>query len=192
MLIAMSDKKQQLLEASIDLFASEGFWNTSTAKIAKHAGVATGTLFNYFPSKDALIDAVYMHLKHEWLQHIRRDYPESADTRTRLEHIWYRNIDWGVRYPERYNLKQQLSMSGVLGDEAANYEADELAFLQALIQDGFDQGIFKEMSVDYFNSMVMAELDATVRYATAMGLKDMALTKLIALSSEVLWSGVAR
>ena len=36
-------------------------------------------------------------------------------------------------------------MSGVLGDEAANYEADELAFLQALIQDGFDQGIFKEI-----------------------------------------------
>ena len=192
MLIAMSDKRQQLLEASIDLFAKEGFWNTSTARIAKHAGVATGTLFNYFPSKDALIDAVYMHLKHEWLQHIQRDYPESADTRTRLEHIWYRNIDWGVRYPERYNLKQQLSMSGVLGDEAANYETDELAFLQTLIQDGFDQGIFKEMSVDYFNSMVMAELDATVRYATTLGLKDMALAKLIALSSEVLWSGVAR
>ncbi len=188
----MSDKKQQLLDASIDLFAREGFWNTSTARIAKHAGVATGTLFNYFPSKDALIDAVYMHLKHEWLLHIQRDYPGGADTRTRLEHIWYRNIDWGVRYPERYNLKQQLSMSGVLGDEAANYEADELAFLHALIQDGFDQGIFKEMSVDYFNSIVMAELDATVRYATALGLKDMALTKLIALSSEVLWSGVAR
>jgi hypothetical protein len=40
--------------------------------------------------------------------------------------------------------------------------------------------------------MVMAELDATVRYATTLGLKDMALTKLIALSSEVLWSGVER
>ena len=73
-----------------------------------------------------------------------------------------------------------------------NHEAEELAFLQALIQDGFNQGIFKEMSVDYFNSMVMAELDATVRYATTLGLKDMALAKLIALSSEVLWSGVAR
>ena len=35
-------------------------------------------------------------------------------------------------------------------------------------------------------------VDATVRYATTLGLKDMALAKLIALSSEVLWSGVAR
>ncbi|MCB0152531.1 MAG: TetR/AcrR family transcriptional regulator [Caldilinea sp.] len=188
----MSDKKQQLLEASIDLFAREGFWNTSTASIAKHAGVATGTLFNYFPSKDALIDAVYMHLKHEWLQHIQRDYPVRADIKSRLEHIWYRNIDWGVRFPERYNLKQQLSLSGVLGAEAVDYEAEELAFLHELIQEGFNQGIFKEMSVDYFNSMVMAEMDATVRYATAQGLKDMALARLIALSSDVLWSGVAR
>ena len=31
------------------------------------------------------------------------------------------------------------------------------------------RGIFKEMSVDYFNSMVMAELDATVRYAARFG-----------------------
>lgn len=192
MLAAMSDKKQQLLEASIDLFAKEGFWNTSTARIAKHAGVATGTLFNYFPSKEALIDGVYIHLKHEWLQHIQRDYPERADVKTRLEHIWYRTIDWGVRFPDRYYLKQQLSMSGVLDEEAVNYETEELALLHELIRDGFNQGIFKEMSVDYFNSLVMAELDATVRYATALGLKDMTLARLIALSSEVLWSGVQR
>ncbi|MCW5843896.1 MAG: hypothetical protein KIT77_21790 [Caldilinea sp.] len=133
-----------------------------------------------------------MHLKHEWLQHIQRDYPVRADIKSRLEHIWYRNIDWGVRFPERYNLKQQLSLSGVLGAEAVDYEAEELAFLHELIQEGFNQGIFKEMSVDYFNSMVMAEMDATVRYATAQGLKDMALARLIALSSDVLWSGVAR
>ena len=62
----MSDKRTQVLEASIDLFAEEGFWNTPTTRIAKHAGVGTGTLFNYFDSKEGLIDSVYMELKREW------------------------------------------------------------------------------------------------------------------------------
>lgn len=38
----MKDKRTQLIEATIDLFSKEGFWNTSTARISKHAGVATG------------------------------------------------------------------------------------------------------------------------------------------------------
>lgn len=188
----MSEKREQLLEASIDLFAREGFWNTSTARIAKHAGVATGTLFNYFPSKDALINAVYMQLKDEWRAHVLDGYPAHADVKTRLEHIWFHYIEWCVRHPDRYSLKQQLSMADVLSAEAIGYEESELTFLHELVQNGFEQGVFKEMAVDYFNSIVMAELDATVRYATSLGLKDMALTRLIALSVDILWSGVAR
>ena len=49
-------KKQALLEAAIELFAKDGFWQTTTASIAQEAGVATGTLFTYFPTKNDLID----------------------------------------------------------------------------------------------------------------------------------------
>ena len=38
-------KKQALLETAIELFAEDGFWQTTTASIAQEAGVATGTLF---------------------------------------------------------------------------------------------------------------------------------------------------
>ena len=38
-------KKQALLEAATELFAKDGFWQTTTASIAQEAGVATGTLF---------------------------------------------------------------------------------------------------------------------------------------------------
>ena len=51
----MSDKGIQFLKAAIDRLSKEGFWGSPTARIAKHAQVATGTPFNDFPSKEASI-----------------------------------------------------------------------------------------------------------------------------------------
>ena len=107
----MSDKGTQILEASIDLFAEEGFWNTPTTRIAKHASVGTGTLFNYFGSKEGLIDAVYMQLKKEWGEYILSGWPHNGSIKDQLEHMWFRFIDWAMKYPDRYALKQQLRLS---------------------------------------------------------------------------------
>ena len=68
-----SPKKQALLEAAIELFAKDGFWNTTTANIAKHAEVATGTLFTYFPTKNDLLDEVYLMIKREALAEVQRE-----------------------------------------------------------------------------------------------------------------------
>ena len=66
-------KKQALLEAAIELFAKDGFWQTTTASIAQEAGVATGTLFTYFPTKNYLIDELYLTIKHEALAELQRE-----------------------------------------------------------------------------------------------------------------------
>ncbi|MBW2185312.1 MAG: helix-turn-helix transcriptional regulator, partial [Deltaproteobacteria bacterium] len=41
------EKRKQILGSALELFAEQGFRGTSTAEIAKHAGVATGTLFHH-------------------------------------------------------------------------------------------------------------------------------------------------
>jgi AcrR family transcriptional regulator len=46
--------RQAILETGAALFAEHGYEETSTREIATAAGVATGTLFNYFPNKEAL------------------------------------------------------------------------------------------------------------------------------------------
>lgn len=56
-------KKEQILETALNLFATQGVGNTSTAQITKEAGVAEGTLFVHFKNKAALVDAVYTHIK---------------------------------------------------------------------------------------------------------------------------------
>ena len=46
------DKKTAIMESALKLFTEREFHGTSTAQISKEAGIATGTLFNYFPTKE--------------------------------------------------------------------------------------------------------------------------------------------
>ena len=55
---AKTVKQEQILAASIQLFAEKGFANTSTAEIAKEAGVSVGTLFNNYKTKETLLLAI--------------------------------------------------------------------------------------------------------------------------------------
>ncbi|MEM7336092.1 MAG: TetR/AcrR family transcriptional regulator [Chloroflexota bacterium] len=188
----MSDKQTQLIEAAIDLFAKEGFWNTPTSKIAKHAGVATGTLFNYFESKNDLIDAVYLQLKHEWSTHIMTGITEDQAFKAVTEHMWFRFIDWGINNPVRYTLMMQLKISNLVSQEAQRRQEEEMAVGLALVQKGIADGIIGDVDPDYYGRVLIAQLEASVAYAMKHQLKDMALTKHITKGFDLFWDGVSK
>lgn len=56
----MKDKKANILKYGRDLFSSKGFKDTNVAEIAKMAGIATGTFYNYYTSKDKLFMEIYL------------------------------------------------------------------------------------------------------------------------------------
>ena len=58
-------KRKKIIETSIRLFIKNGFHGTPTSLIAKESGVANGTLFNYFKTKDVLINEVFKEVKME-------------------------------------------------------------------------------------------------------------------------------
>ena len=59
------DKQQLILGTALKLFVENGFHGTATSKIAAEAGVANGTLFNYFRTKEELIFAIYHKVVNE-------------------------------------------------------------------------------------------------------------------------------
>ena len=71
---AKTGTRQRILKAAVRLFRRDGWETTTTRQIAAASGIATGTLFNYFPCKEA-IAAVLMAEALESAEH------EFADTR---------------------------------------------------------------------------------------------------------------
>src|ERR1039457_1787779 len=55
---AKSATRLRILQAATSLFVSDGWQSTTTRGIAVAAGIATGTLFNYFPTKEAIAAAL--------------------------------------------------------------------------------------------------------------------------------------
>lgn len=54
----MTDKKEKILQTALQLFAKEGFYATSTSKIAKVAEVSEGLIFRHFGNKEGLLQTI--------------------------------------------------------------------------------------------------------------------------------------
>ena len=54
----MTDKKESILHAALELFANDGYNATPTSRIAKQAGVSEGLIFRHFGSKKGLLEAI--------------------------------------------------------------------------------------------------------------------------------------
>src|SRR5881275_752058 len=52
-------KRERILDAAVRVFAQEGFYNAKVAQIAHVAGVADGTIYLYFKSKDDLLISLF-------------------------------------------------------------------------------------------------------------------------------------
>ncbi|NAZ85335.1 TetR/AcrR family transcriptional regulator [Kineococcus indalonis] len=52
-------RRHEIVEAAVELFARKGFEATTTADICRAAGISTGRLFHYFPSKQAVFHAIF-------------------------------------------------------------------------------------------------------------------------------------
>jgi AcrR family transcriptional regulator len=51
-------RRQQIMDAALELFAREGYANCSIAQLALHAGISKGLMYNYFESKEALLASI--------------------------------------------------------------------------------------------------------------------------------------
>jgi AcrR family transcriptional regulator len=76
---AEPDRRRELIAAARRLFLERGFSQTSVAAIVREAGVAQGTFYLYFKSKQALLP----HLRAEVLRHYLRAFEESARARAK-------------------------------------------------------------------------------------------------------------
>src|SRR5665647_985588 len=98
----VKDKRTAIMEAALKLFTERGFHGTSTAQISKEAGVATGTLFNYFPTKEDLINSLYTEVKGQLSQNMGKEIEAQSTFQDKLRKMWSNLIKWGVDNQEEF------------------------------------------------------------------------------------------
>jgi AcrR family transcriptional regulator len=104
------DKRNAILAAATGIIAEQGL-SAATAKIARAAGVADGSLFTYFPDKDNLLNQLYLELKADMRKRMTSSYPKSGSLKQQARHIWDNYIDWGIAFPAKRRAMAQLTVS---------------------------------------------------------------------------------
>ncbi|MGY4624113.1 TetR/AcrR family transcriptional regulator [Bradyrhizobium sp. USDA 4486] len=125
-----------LIEATARILVREGFEKTSTNRIAEVAGVSVGSLYQYFPSKEALVAAVIDRHNDEIMHIVRAAFVEVADMP--VEKAVRRLVTVAIEAhhidPDLHRvLAEQIPRSGRLAEvEAFNHE------VHALVRDYFE------------------------------------------------------
>lgn len=99
--------REKILSVAQELFASQGFEATTTRDIARAAGLATGTIFNYFRSKEAIVGGLAM----EALGELRVEMGKSDEGGVQFEESLFAFVAAGLRRlkPIRKHLPALLS-----------------------------------------------------------------------------------
>lgn len=159
------DKRQTILRAATQLFAEEGI-NAPTARIAKLAGVAEGTIFTYFSTKDELLNQLYIELKIQLRASVVA-LPDVASLQEKVWQAWRAYVSWGLENPDGHQVLAKLAMSSRI-TEATRVETQR-AFCNIvdLLAEAMSHGSIRHQSPNFVGAMMAAMADTTMEFIKA-------------------------
>lgn len=130
---AVRDKRQAILEAALALFAERGFHGTAVPEVAAAAGVAAGTLYRYFASKEALVNALYQQWKGALLSALLSDFPVDESPRQQFHELWHRLGRFATRHPQEFAFLE-LHHHAYLDEASLKMEQSGMQLLKGFVE----------------------------------------------------------
>jgi AcrR family transcriptional regulator len=110
----ISVKEEAILNASLRLFVEFGFHGTPTSKIAAEAGIAHGTIFTYFKTKDDLVAALYQYVKENLRDFLLKKVKTEGTIKERFRDVFFHSVQWSLANPKEFYFTQQFRYSSYL------------------------------------------------------------------------------
>jgi AcrR family transcriptional regulator len=184
------DKRNAITDAATRLFAERGLAAAPTSEISKLAGVAEGTLFTYFGTKDELINSLYREIKLELADAMMSDFPRKRNVRTRMRHVWDRYVRWGIANPRQRKVLGQLLVSEVLTKGSREAGSAPFVEFQTMIRDGIEGRVFRnDLPVELISKSLGALVEATIDLTVANPSKA---DRYREGGFQMLWTGITR
>ena len=175
---ASPDKRQAILAAALRLIARLGLHAAPMSAVARDAGVAAGTLYLYFPSKEAMINALYLEVLEDRDRSMAADAEgarkEGAIGRAGLWAFWHGLARWHLDHPDASSFLWQCKSSAILTDETREAERRMNAEGLANFEQAVAAGRLRDLPLQVFWALVAGPifLLAQMRDAGEMEITD--------------------
>jgi len=134
--------RQRLLRAGLELFTSTGFRATTTPMLAERAGIAEGTIYRHFASKEQLLNEVYRTAQ-RWAAGLVREGEErdrAARARDRLQRLGRRLVEAAERDPAAVRMLLATGLEALLDDASRDAAREVRTLLAQLVASGKSEG----------------------------------------------------
>lgn len=192
------ERRREILEAATALFRDKGYADTAIGEIAAAAGMAAGTVYLYFPSKDHILLALHEQF-HEGLAQLIGDLAtEVFEKRTAGEQVdLHQTIDAIIETISNYSLSNRdvaqvcirhLPTSGDIAERGAP-DRHFIAFLARLFEVAVDHGIIHTSDPEMLAHLINGAIGYPIGTSLAFG-DPPDMQRLVAAMKELLYKAL--
>lgn len=156
------DKPQQIIEAAIRVFARKGYYNSRVSDIARAAGIAAGTIYLYFDTKQEILITLFREKMAAFVAAAWRAIAEEHDAIAKVRRLVYLHFEILEQQPElaevvQVELRQgQKFFRGPATQEIAGY----FAIIASILEEGIATGLFRaDLPVKLAAKMLFGAMD---------------------------------
>lgn len=187
--VRSEEKRLAILAAATGIIVEAGLPATRTAAIAKAAGVAEGTLFVYFKTKDELVNQLYLSIKQELAAVMITTADDSLSMEAKFRHYWCKYVCWGVENHSKKLAMDQLMVSAALLPEVKEQANVPFAEVANYVAGCIEAGLLKSLPVDYVLGVFAAMAEMTINYVLQ---QKVAVEEYQQTGFDLLWDAVAK
>jgi TetR/AcrR family transcriptional regulator, fatty acid metabolism regulator protein len=152
----VTDKREAILRAAIKVFAQKGYFSSKVADVASEAGIADGTVYLYFKSKEEILHSIFDRAMEEFIAEGKREIENIGDIQDKLRKIATLHLEkLGADRDLAIVFQVELRGSTKFMEEfsAAGF-AGYLDIIRETIAEGQQQGLFR----NDFNPIICAKI----------------------------------
>ena len=139
------DKKTLIIESYIQLIVSNGVQNCSMQEVAKNAGVATGSIYNYFSGKAELVNESYQYVRSSGLEFAGSDLSPDMDRHERFCSIFGNLCRFFLQNTTYFEFSERFTYGPEITNDSRDVIHERYADYLRLISDGIADGEFRSM-----------------------------------------------
>lgn len=155
----VQQRRDQIVHAACKLFARRGYYRTTMKEIAEASGLAFGSLYSYFESKEDVLYMVFDRVLSEKLRGVKQMASAGGDMEEELRKVLRfaaqaaheKQNDIQLLYRENATLKH--SRKNYLGD-IFKLEREYIALIKGVLDRGIEQGVFRRLDTHLVANLV--------------------------------------
>jgi TetR/AcrR family fatty acid metabolism transcriptional regulator len=187
------DKPQQIIAAAVRIFARKGYWNARVSDIAREAGIAAGTIYLYFDTKEDILVTLFRQKMDGFVSAARKAVGSEPDAESKLRRLVAMHFSILEEDPElaevvQVELRQgQKLFRGPATQEIAGY----FALIAGVLEEGVAEGRFRrDLPVKVATKMFFGAMDQLAT-SWVLGKRGYRLSDTAPTVADIFLGGIA-